>query len=257
MKSYSASALKTFTACQKKYWHQYIAETPQDPDYETPHAFDFGSAAHELLDKTKHKPELFSLNLVREICEKYSLNFACEGAKIASMLRAYYSHKQCNVIATELVISEAPRKAIVDAITIINSKWFIVDIKTAASFCPYLPSRLPTDIQMLQYNSMAHTIPVLLPELESKQYGGILYRELKKPLQRYKDGEDYDSFTLRCTSDYRELHVAPSADDERLLHLINLINTAERFIENHSECVKFNSKCKFFNSCHNSQPLLF
>lgn len=249
MKSYSASALKTFTTCQTKYFHRYIWNTPKNKDYVTPEAFTFGSAFHWLLEKCKHKKKHFTNELLEEACNQYKLTMNEEGAKLYSMLQVYFTKFEKDfVLHCETNISPSEnRKAIIDLAIIREGLWYIVDIKTTSEFCPYLPLRLSSDLQMQQYYFFVENIG-----LDMQNFGGVIYREVKKPLQRYKENETFESFSARCISEIRETFVKID-DTSDIEHVCNVVDELQNPIKNSSECIKFKNKCEYFDACH--QPV--
>jgi hypothetical protein len=254
--SYSASALKTFTACQQKYVHRYVLETPVDIDYKPSEAVNLGSAYHKLLELTDWSDKKYTPKLLVDVCEQYKLVYNDDGAKLAAMLRAFWAVRDTteSCLAKEINVSkDDTQKVIIDAvIQKSNNDWYICDAKTTSKLCEFLPHQLKTDIQMQLYHSFYPEIAELL-QLSPDKYKGILYRQFKKPLQVYKEGESFESYTQRCKADYREIKVYPDCnkDFKAAVQGVNLLlKDATAACKNHSNCFAYHSKCEYFNTCH-------
>lgn len=265
--SYSGSS--TLQACERKYCLRYLARVQTDPDYVNPDYFAFGNAFHKVLELTRHDPKQISKINFRDIITSYKLEYVTDGARISAMLRRYWElHLKypLNVVATETKVTAERTNGVIDAIMSDDfGNWWIVDLKTTGKLDPALPARIAKDTQLNLYASFAEQLAHQY-SLDVNMFAGIRYREALKPLQVYKAGESFESYTQRCETGtkVREI-IVPIADldvEESLGEFYESVKKADAiqatFIEanalvgkrNYGNCLAYGKPCEFFSWCH-------
>jgi len=254
--SYSASALKTLTRCQKKFWHTYINKTQKDIGWSSPDYYRFGSALHKILETVRWDYKGCTQDLIMKTAEDYNLDEE-DAAKIAAMLRcifAWFIDSKYKIIGCEIKFDTNIYHGVVDIILEdAEGHWYIADLKSASHIDENLPSLLISDVQMCIYHEASEKIAREI-HLDINKYKGLLYLQCKKPLERLKKGEDYISLTQRCTSLINPIYI----DTTKRIPVTayeSLIEQAEEGIAlcNTNACIEFHNPCEYFSSCHGKE----
>jgi hypothetical protein len=276
----SYSCASTFQECEYKGCLRYFLKAPKDIDYVEPDYFKIGNAFHKVLEITKHCPNAFSSINFKGIVKDYGLDEIEDGGKIMAMLRVYWAfHSQIplKVIACEHKFTTTISNGIIDAIMKEDGSssenylkgdkdaWWIIDLKTTGKPEEALPSRLHRDPQMCLYAAVAPSFAEkygLAPE----KFAGIRYREVSKPLQRYKAGEEFSSWTTRCQASFREIVVLKEdmslkESFDCFARVVDRIHEIESqladtgkilALKNPKACLNFGKSCEYFSVCNNA-----
>jgi hypothetical protein len=199
-------------------------------------------------------------NDIKNACLLEGLDFNTDGAKVAACLRSYFAGaKPYKVIAMEQEYITEDWVFYVDAIMQDETWWYIVDIKTTGNKLEdFIRTKLTMDPQMVLYASHAHLIAEK-NGLDIDKFYGIIYREVRKPLQRPKPGESWQDFTMRCGNpEYRETDISKTQLQTELvlrnmheaLRKVREIKTQEECVQNMRACVDKGSVCTFYSQCY-------
>ncbi len=272
---YTNSKFDTLDRCEREYAHRYILKTPKDADYIDPDYFKFGRAFHTILEETNHDQSKFTPDVLDKAVALNDLCPLFDRAKMLKCLQSYYKfHKTSGLkpIKIELKFNNGTFGGIIDTIGITkDKKWWIVDHKTAANLDPKLPYLIKNNQQLTFYASFRSEIKAKILEqyqIELGEFGGIIYRETKKPSERKsKKDVDFETFYGRLKDvDTRESKIlASELSVEKTTFLLNrrkdrceevtkIVN--EKGIDHVTSDIKscvhpvFKSVCKYFHTCH-------
>jgi RecB family exonuclease len=266
----SNSGVNTLQTCERKFVLKYIARVPVDPDHISPDYFAVGNVFHKTLELTKHEWKLFNMEMYKSIVKSYNLDIVEDGAKIASMLRAYWrlhARESLEVVACEVKFDNGATNGIVDVIMRDNEHnvWWIVDLKTTGTVDANLPARIKRDPQLNLYaafrTELAHKY-----NLDVERFAGIRYREAYKPRIKAKVGETFEQYTMRCedTASVREIVVTVDELDSNTA-FAEFTQLAQRAYELHGQfaatkslcgrcnlnaCFNYARPCEYFSWCY-------
>lgn len=266
----SHSGASTLQECERKYFFKYIVKIEKDVDFVTPDYFSFGQAFHKILEVTNHEHSNFSGSIAKGIIESHKLDFNSDGARIFAMLRKYWVlHRACGLRCKkcEIKFTGTYTNGFVDAVMVepCGKKWWIVDIKTAGQVDNALPARIKLDQQLNLYAAFRASIAESCG-LDPYEFAGIRYRESFKPLQVYKEGESFESFTSRCDAGAkcREIIIPASELDSKKAYaefcqnisraheLENEYKKTQGLVGrcNFKNCISYGRPCEYYSACY-------
>lgn len=254
---WSHSRLNCAQACSFKFSQKYLLDTKPDIDWSPAHSLRVGSAFHKVMELCQDNPLSYRSAYLQQACDENGLGYDVEGAKIACMVREWFSHAlDYKCVANELHIEANDMQMYIDAIYIKQDKWLIIDRKTATIFDKNINKKLATNQQCCIYVNNKNDIAEKL-NLDPAAFGGFGYFEVKKPMHKYKAGETFDQFTQRCKSDYREtiltnaeLKVDFVMDNVKKIIASASLITPENACRNYGACMLYNSPCEYWSLCH-------
>lgn len=245
----SYSSMKTVLTCQSKYWHNKVANTPKDADYEESDALGLGKAFHEVLEKTLHLD--YSQALIMEAIKNHEVD-GDETMLLEVMLKKYTEfHKKSGltVVKCELKLETPIFLGFIDALAQDSNGWWIIDLKTAGRHDETLLPRLPMDMQLNLYAYFADEIQKAL--------------DLKGPFlgARYRQVIKSKAGTLSGLEKGVKVY-----DIEVPAHTMNPMYAWSMFLESHQTaselmngvapkknfhaCFDYFRPCEFFSQCH-------
>lgn len=208
----SVSAMGTMNSCERRFWHQYRAETPRDHDWKAPGYFAFGSALHKILELTEHDVTRYNKELLRAVCNDKGIDWDTDGAKLHVCCVAFFAGiKPMEIIAIEEEVIHEDWVMYIDLVARdfpnparANDKpwWYLIDNKqTGRKFDPLILTKLTADPQMMGYARIAAPIIAKRYGLAMDEFFGVRYREVEKPRHKpKKGGESHDEFVERIGS---------------------------------------------------------
>jgi hypothetical protein len=259
----SPSSLQLFQSCSRKYYLKKVAKVDIDPDQkEDTEALNIGKAFHKVLEDTKHDVTGIKYAQVEKTAKGYDLDPEFHAPMIFAMLGAYkkvHDKAALRAIACEVEVETETFYGFVDAIFHdFSGKWWIADIKTAASYTPGLVPSLPKHQQLNLYAAHADVIAKMLG-LEMADYGGIRYRVTTKSRIGRKAGEQLKDFIERLSKSVQSYDVvipkeimSPSDALEVHLDAFARVKSKEEnnFPRNYTSCYLFYRPCEFWSRCH-------
>lgn len=269
----SPSSFKTYMGCNRKYFYEKIVELPADPDAEQDtEALMVGKAFHQVLEDTRHNLKGVTIGQVLKTCLSYELTDENTAAMIWAMLAAYKRTHEASgltVLECEKIIETPTFYGIFDAVMAGPEGWYIVDMKTAASWSPdSLLGTLPTDPQMALYAAHAPLAAEFF-NLSMRDFKGLLYRAAIKMRVVRKADESLNDYALRLSKISRcyEIQIPASAVKASVLmaehsqavreiqtkieaSLGDVAAAQEKFPRNRTNCMSYFKPCKFWSQCH-------
>jgi hypothetical protein len=259
----SPSSFSEYQSCGRKYFYRKVAGLAPDADYDDDQSvFNIGKAFHKACEDVFHDIESLSDDHLKGIIELYQLGVDEYFPMLKAMLLAYSAcHKKSGlkIIACEKEIETAYFFGIVDAVAVDSEGgWWIVDLKTAASFTP---SQTPTLLSHPQLNLYAAHSPFLaqILELEIGKFKGCRYRVTTKSKLKRKNLEPEDKYIGRLSESIRSMDF--SLPIERMIHRNVYQSYKQAFLEikkghngnypqNFGNCFAYYKPCQFYSQCH-------
>lgn len=205
----SPSSFAEYQACGKKYYYRKVAKLPFDADYDDDlSVFNVGKAFHKACEDVYHELDKLPEDQLKGIIELYQLDVNEYYPMIKVMLDAYHTvHKKSELtaIACEKVIETPYFYGIVDVVLQHkDGRWWIGDLKTAASFTP---SQTPTLLSHPQLNLYAAHSPILAKslDLDITKFMGCRYRVTTKSKLKRKTKETEAEYMERLAQSIRSM----------------------------------------------------
>lgn len=246
----SYSSAKVLDTCEQKYWHNKVANTPNDSDVEESDAFAFGKAFHEVLEKTLHNT--YTESLIMAAMDEHKVGME-RLALLRAMLENYTKyHKQSGVtiVKCELKLETPVFVGYIDAIGQSSHGWWIIDLKTASTHeGAKLLARLPRDEQLNLYSYFAEEIGKAL-KLEGP-FLGCRYRQVIKSKAGTQEGlrkgcKVYDIEVPLSTMNPQFAWARHLDKHQRALAL----HSGEVPKRNYNACMDYHRPCEKFSQCH-------
>jgi hypothetical protein len=263
----SYSSYQTIKACEQKYYHYKIANTPYDTDYnDEKESLILGKAFHSLLEFTKHTKDNLSegIKIVQSTANIENDKMALVVAMANVYLRTKTTHpifKNLNPIAIEMEISDKDFIGFIDVIFgDIDGNWYIGDLKTTARQSETLKARLEMDAQLHLYSSYAVQIAEKLG-LDISKFKGSLYISTNKTTIKRKASEMKlsDYVTRLEESIETRIYVVPMDKDKTKWVKSDFMTYHSRTKglrkvpiadKNYSNCEMYFTPCPYFSKCH-------
>lgn len=263
----SYSSANTLKGCERRYYHYKVAKTPYDSDYEEDvTSLIIGKSFHFILESTLHrKPD--SIDEWLELCtENFKLDKGDWPLVHAMIIKYLRLHKKVGLecISVEDEVSNEFLLGYIDAV-MKDSKggWWIVDLKTAATFNQFLKSRLTRDTQLSLYAAFAPDLAKKY-SLDLKKFKGTRYRLTTKSKATQKAGEDRVVFTSRMVELIKshdieipigKMDVDSFIEKHKELWQLSLAlrNPKEMYNggdQNFSNCDSFFRPCPYWSKCY-------
>lgn len=262
----SHSSANTYKGCQRKYFHQKVAKTRWDPDYQDNAApLRMGSAFHLILENIKYKRENLSNY-------EYGRAFAAEDVDSpternmlkAMVMRFLKLHEKSGltVIGIEIEISTDDFVGYVDAIMVDTfGNWWIVDLKTAARLDGALLSKLSRDQQL---NLYAFYVPMIAEQLgiDPNAFAGVRYRVTTKCQIKLNKKEKEHDFYVRCYEKVEAFDIGipkkdlrPEATHTRVMKILEEIREMPGMDinlvpQNFNNCMDYFKPCPYWSNCY-------
>lgn len=261
-KGLSPSSLSLYLSCPRKYWHKKVNETPIEEVQDT-EALDIGKAFHWVLETKSHNlnglryQEVIGSCLDHNLTEDYA-------PMIFSMLSSYkemHENSGLSVIACEIEVETKSFYGFVDAVMLDeNGGWWIVDMKTSASYSKMLQATIPRHLQLNLYADNANVIADKL-NLSLKDFEGVRYRLTTKSKLKRKDGEGVKDYLGRLSSVIKsydfpvqvsDLDMAGAAETHEWVSkaIGKRKKEASSFVCNFNNCTQYYRACEYFKHCH-------
>jgi hypothetical protein len=256
----SYSSHKVMDTCETLYWHEKIAKTKPDKDYEENEAFGIGKAFHQVLEKTLHKK--YVKELLMEAMEEHGVEIT-DYPVLEAMLKKYVTlHKlsELTVVHCELKIDHPKYVGYIDMIMVApDGTWWIGDLKTTGKYDVSLLPRLPKDMQLNLYSYFRDFVATQF-NLDASKFKGCRYRAVTKPKLVQKAHEATETYIKRLEGNVQvydiEIPFAGMDPDhawsvllEGQARAVQLWN-GEAPKRNYSNCIQYHKPCKFFSQCH-------
>lgn len=256
----SYSSHKVLDTCETLYWHEKIAKSQPDKDYEDNDAFGIGKAFHEVLEKTLHKK--YVKELLMEAMETHEVEIT-DYPVLEAMLKKYVTlHKLSGltVIHCELKLDHPKYVGYIDMIMVApDGTWWIGDLKTTGRYDESLLPRLARDMQLNLYSFFRDSIASQF-NLDPAKFKGCRYRAVTKPKLVQKGKETTESYISRLEEAVNVYDIEiPFAGMDPLHAWQTLQEGRERAMElwngeapkrNYNSCIQYFKPCKFFSQCH-------
>ena len=268
----SYSSAKLLQSCSMKYNFYKVANTPKDPDAsQNEDAFNIGKAFHQVLENTNHVYN--DATLEKELvasCKMYDVEE--HQAMINAMLLKYHKlhiRSGLRAIVNEIQLDNDIFLGYVDSIMRddVTGKWWVVDLKTAASIYDKTYITLERDVQLSLYASFAEEIAKdareMGEDLDMENFGGVRYRVTSKPKIKRKKNESYGEYVLRianaasCRSldiviPKERLRPKETYEEHKKLHQLSLDIRSGKVkpVCNYANCFSYFRPCDWFSKCH-------
>lgn len=256
----SYSSHKVLDTCETLYFHEKVAKTAPDKDYEDNEAFGIGKAFHEVLEKTLHKK--YVKELLMEAMETHEVDIT-DYPVLEAMLKKYVVlHKLSGltVIHCELKLDHPRYVGYIDMIMVgPDGGWWIGDLKTTGRYDESLLPRLPRDMQLNLYSYFRDFVATQF-NLDVSKFKGCRYRAVTKPKLVQKGKETTDQYISRLEENVNVYDIEiPFAgmDTEHAWEVLlegqeraKQIMAGEAPKRNYSNCMQYFKPCKHFSKCH-------
>ena len=264
---FSYSASNTANGCQRKYWHDKVARTPNDPDHkDDTRALDVGKAFHEALENCVHDRAKFTPDLVHNACERYGVIYPTDRAMILAMCYRYLKLHEASglkIVTCEVEIGNEFMIGYVDAVMINDwGGWWITDLKTAAKLSDSLLSRLENDPQLNLYSAFRQDIADAF-DLDVNKFLGTRYRVTTKCKIKLKAKETTDEYMKRIYAKHIESYdigvpVAEMDPEGTYRKFLGMRERAEKIWamqeqevpQNFAFCENYFRPCQFWSRCY-------
>ncbi len=265
--SYSSS--NTLQGCQRKFYHEKIAKTDHDPDFEdNSHALRTGKAFHEILEHSLHGRKKISKETINEVFASQDILDPTDQGLILGMVRKYlqlHSKSGLEVVGVEPQIGDGVDYiGFVDAIMVdSNMNWWIVDLKTAAMLNNSLLSRLSKDPQLNIYAYFKSFLAEKY-DLDVHKFAGVRYRVTTKARIKKNKKETFAEFVDRIADRVESYDIGIPASDldpigayERLMSHLKVARSLESRDEedipqNFGYCESYFKPCPYWSDCYGS-----
>lgn len=258
----SPSSFNLFQTCQRRYWHYKVNQTDIDPDSRRDStALNVGKALHQCLEDTEHKLKGLTLAKVEQVCGDYEVDdYACMIFAMLSKYKSIHDKAGLEALYCEVAVETESFIGYIDVILIDSEgKWWIGDVKTAASFTDSLIPTLPHHPQLNLYASNYEHVAASL-SLDPKKFQGCRYRLVTKSRLKRKDGESNGEFIGRLLKSVRAFDfplpketmspgIIAGAHKEINRH-IQKYKAIKYYIPNYSQCLQYYKPCEYFSQCH-------
>ena len=265
----SHSSANTFKGCQRKYFHQKVAKTRWDPDYQDNAApLRIGSAFHLVLEMIEFNSELLTNHIFGRAFEAEDVDSVTERMMIRAMIKKYlklYNKCGLKVIAVEVEISTDDFVGYVDSVMVDRfQNWWIIDLKTAARLDGSLLSRLARDQQL---NLYAFYVPFIAEKLglDPEMFAGCRFHITTKCQIKLNKKEKEHDFYLRCYEKVESFDIgipkkdlAPEDTHDRVMKILTEVRKMPGMDINlvpqsFNNCFDFFKPCPYFSNCHNGK----
>lgn len=246
----SYSSAKVLDTCETKYWHNKVAQTPNDEDVEESDAFAFGKAFHQVCEDTLHNT--YTEALIMKAMEDHKV-----GMERLSLLRAmlenyttYHRKSDIAIVKCELKIETPVFIGYIDAIGQSKHGWWIIDLKTSGTHDgAKLLARLPMDEQLNLYSYFAEEIGRAL-KLEGP-FLGCRYRQVIKSKAMTQDGlrKGCKVYDIEVPAGSMNPTFAWNRHLDKHLRAVALHN-GEEPKRNYNACMDYHRPCEKFSQCH-------
>ncbi len=260
----SPSSLSLFQSCARKYYLKKVAKVPIDDDAsEDTEAFDIGKAFHKVLEDNKHELKGLKYQSVADtVVGLFDLTEHFHLPMIFSMLAKYkILHEKAGLkaIACEVELETDTFYGFIDVILQEpDGRWWIADIKTAASYTPGLLPSLPKHQQLNLYAAHAYLVAEKL-SLDLHAYAGIRYRVITKSRIGRKKDEKVEDFLKRLSSSVQAYDVAIPKEIMNVVEVLDVHYQAFKhtrkkkekdFPRNYGSCFAYYKPCEMWSKCH-------
>lgn len=258
----SYSSMKVLYNCEQQYFHEKVAKTPVDSDYEDSDAFGVGKAFHKVMEDTLHNK--YDKDLLLKAMEDEKVD-AEDYPMLAGMLKKYVRvHKLSGlkVIKCELQVTISKRfNGFIDMIMVNESsgEWWLGDLKTTKMLDKTLIPRLPKDPQLNLYSYFYKDIASAY-DLDPDLFQGCRYRAVTKPTIKMKSKETVDQYIDRLEEhcEAYDIEVPFSMMDIKGVWSMHgeahdrasQLFAGEAPKRNYNGCISYFKPCKFFSQCH-------
>ena len=306
----SASRVNVFATCPRQYYYKYVEKAPTDTDFVEPDYFSFGNVLHRILElcvelpnfdfeqiykvvsdeppkpqKTASEWEVSNYEQILKRCEFIkNQKDECFKGKMFLMYTVFKkllrNNPQIKILATEKRIETQHAVIVIDAIMVIDDKWYIIDYKTTSGSLENTKDLSPMhkNSQVSLYAAHKEIIEMMMLKEKIKyEFGGVGFIHFNKlsTNKMTKKDTDYLSYANRLMEDNEDgkfIRVA-LVDKENIdvqEALANFQVQKDKILELHNPhgkdfgamnrqaCVPFNlSPCPYFSKCHGnllSQP---
>ena len=241
--------MKTALTCQMKYFHNKIAQTPVDADYEESDALSLGKAFHNVLENTMH--ERYTDALIINAIKEFNVSME-DKPLLAAMLENYVKlHKSSGlkVVKCELKIETTKYIGYIDFVAQDEDGWWIGDLKTTSRHDPSILPRLHRDPQMNLYAHFADDIGRALQM--NGPFLGIRYRQSVKSKAKTEKGlkEGCKAYDIVIPANLLETKDTWS-NFEDAHRLVEELHSGLAPKPNYNACMEYFSPCQFFSQCH-------
>lgn len=262
----SPSSFSLFQACPRKYYHYKVAKTPIDSDVsENTESLDVGKCFHKILENTRHNLNGLTYAIVVRETIDHSLNPDIHAPLIFAMLSQYkkvHEKSGLKVLACEHEI-ETPRfYGIVDVVLSEGKKFWIGDMKTAASFYQSLIPTLPRHPQLNLYAAHIEEIADAL-DLSPKNFAGCRYLLTTKSKLIQKAKETTAEYIGRLSKSVKSFDFIIPREMLDPAKVVTAHSLAADYVYNHTRdldyqpnygnCMAYNRPCNYYSQCHGKQ----
>lgn len=253
--------------CQRKYFHKKIVKTPVDPDVtEDMESFAIGKTFHKVLENTKHVLDGYTYSDLLKVMEEYPLLTEAHAPMLYAMLGSYKRTHELSglkAVACEVEVETDSFYGFVDVVLEgPGGKWYIGDMKTAASFSPAIIPTLFSHPQLNLY--AAHKDEFAAAALvDPDLFAGCRYRLTTKSKLVPRNNEELSDFIGRLsgvckTYDFiipkerltvDTIHSAHTEAYEYIEEHKHALDQ-KKFPKNYGNCMAYHRPCEFWSKCH-------
>jgi hypothetical protein len=166
-------------------------------------------------------------------------------------------------LADEIELSTTRFLGYVDSVMVDKEGgWWIVDMKTAASFSQIIVPTLAHHPQLVLYSHHKSLIAAKLG-LKLEDFRGCRYRLTTKTKLQHKDGEPISGYVKRCSLAIKSLDfIIPAAmvsDDgiitahQMAVEHISRTQIRHSYACNYDSCTQWYRPCEYFSRCHGKE----
>jgi len=262
----SPSGLALYSTCARKFAHKYKLKTPVDSDVvEDYEAFEVGKAFHQVLENTRHNVAGIKYAEVFDTVATFKVEDPNTAAPmIFAMLSKYrqvFEKMGLEVAVCEMSVETETFYGIVDVVfkEKDSGKWWIGDLKTAASFSPALIPTLPRHPQLNLYAAHADLV-AYGAGLNPSDFQGCRYLLTTKSRLIRKKTESLPDYISRLSKSVRsydfkipkeKMH---PVDILRALEAVKVFTSGAENLEQYPQvwgsCNQWNRPCEYFSRCH-------
>lgn len=263
--SYSSSC--TFQGCKRKYYHEKIAQTDHDPDYnDDSKALRIGKAFHQVVELCEHVLKKLSSDIFKKAFMDNKIDDPTEQGLIWGMAVRYmklHGKSKLKAVGLEVPIGN-PQDYVgyIDAVMVdTNDFWWIVDLKTAGKLNNSLLSRLSRDPQLNVYSYFRKQVATKF-DLDVEKFAGVRYRVTTKATIKCNRKEKLKDFAGRVLDRVESYDIGIPVEDLNpkkvydhfmimLMQMRGLRELEEDDIpQNFNYCENYFKPCPYWSNCY-------
>lgn len=262
----SPSSFNQLNECMRKYGYRKVAKLAPDDDIAVDvEALEFGKFLHRILELCRHDVSGVTHADVQELKNKEFLSLD-DDYHVALALAGAMAYKKIHVasglevVACEEVIDNAEFFGVVDAVMKdARGYFYVVDLKTAATFNQQLLTTLPRNVQMNLYAAQAPYLAAKLG-LDPDKFLGIRYRCVTKSKAQRKMSESMSAYVHRLAGVVRayDITIDVAVMDPRgalkrhksLYDFVSKETDIEKYPQNFNACNSYYRICEFYSQCY-------